>query len=177
MVGAGCRVDKWEGTAITADVLRLARRIQQSNQPTIGLLPLHRKLSLTLLARAAAQALASLGDQVAVLSPAWRDTKVPPRSPPIVHNPASTWTEVRLPGPPSARPSLDLEFATEWLRPRYQRVIVEIGFARPAAQASLLATLDGVLVASQPGRASEFQLAELAHWLTPGQRLGVLLID
>lgn len=175
MVGAGRGADKV--TEITADVLRVTRRLQQSNQPTIGLWPLHRRLPLTSLARLFAQALAALGERVAVLSPAWRDAKMPAHSPPLVRVAEGTWTEVCLPGPPSPRPALDLEFATEWLRPRYQRVIVEIDFARPVEQASLLASLDGVVVATRPGRANEFQLAELAHWLAPRQRLGVLLMD
>ncbi len=177
MVGAGGEIGKDLAAERTAEIMCLARRLTRTDHNAIGLLPLHKCLSLTELARSLAQAVAALGERVAVLSPEWRAPTAPPHTPPLVHVPSGAWTEVYLPGPPSARPCLDLEFATEWLRPRYQRVIVDTGFAPPAEQASLLALLDGVLLAARPGGASEFRLALLARRLKPQQRLGVLLLD
>jgi hypothetical protein len=161
------------------DVLCVARRILRHGQIAVGLAPLHAQLSLTSLARALGSALFTLGERVALLSPAWRVERgnAPTPFEPLVRSSPEGPVEAMLPGPPSPRNPLELELATEWLRTRYQRVIVDLAeLAWRAEHASLLAALDAVLLVARVGAATERRMRALTARLVPEQRMGVLLL-
>jgi hypothetical protein len=139
------------GLAMGPEALALARKILP--RARVGLLPMHKGISLLPVARRLAEAFLALGDSVHVL-----DSNEAPKDDPRY---------------PAA-----LERALQDASARARRVIVVLGEAcLTDASASLVMGLDGVVLVSRPGGATEFRLHQLQRAMDAGCFLGVLMID
>jgi hypothetical protein len=147
--------------AVDPEALAAARRIRAQVCAKVGLVPLHAGLEVMPTARRLARAFELLGDQVDIL-----DTQSPPSA-------------AGRAGTPDAddRPAA-LERALDDSCARADRVLVAFGApdaTGPAA--SLLYALDGVVLITRSGGATEFRLHKWLRKIEPQRRLGVLFVE
>jgi hypothetical protein len=133
------------------EALAIARKI--GPRARIGLLPMHKGITLMPVARQLAEAFSALGESVHIL-----DSHEHPRDDP--RTPAA------------------LERALQEASARARRVILILGATCLAdASASLITGLDGVILVTRPGGATEFRLHRLQREMDAECCLGVLLLD
>ncbi|HJX54662.1 MAG TPA: hypothetical protein VJ801_17985 [Polyangia bacterium] len=157
------------------ETLVVARRIRAQDCAKVGLVPLHAGLDVMPTARRLACAFEVMGDRVAVL-----DTD----SPPVPAEQTGT-PEAGEGSAPSARGKVGradrpaaLERALEDAGARFNRVLVAFGapgVAGPAA--SLLYALDGVVLVTRSGGATESRLHKWLRRIDPQRQLGVLFVQ
>jgi hypothetical protein len=160
------------------EALAVARRIRAQDCAKVGLVPLHAGLDVMPTARRLACAFEVMGDRVAVL-----DTDSPPV--PAEQTGTPDPSEGRA---PSARGKVGradagdrpaaLERALEDAGARFNRVLVAFGapgVAGPAA--SLLYALDGVVLVTRSGGATESRLHKWLRRIDPQRQLGVLFVQ
>jgi NAD(P)-dependent dehydrogenase (short-subunit alcohol dehydrogenase family) len=146
---------------VDAEALAVARRIRERGCAKVGLVPLHARLELMPTARRLARAFEVLGDLVDLI-----DTQSPPAA-------AERAGVARLDDRPAA-----LERALEDSGARFGRVLVVFGaLAGTGPATSLLYALDGVVLVTRPGGATEFRLHRWLRRIDPHRRLGVLLVE
>ncbi len=133
------------------EALATARKI--GPHARIGLLPMHRGMPLPLIARQLAEAFSALGDSVHIL-----DSRESPRDDP------------RYPA------AFERALADASARARRVILILDVTCLTDAS-ASLLTGLDGVLLVTRPGGATEFRLHQLQRAIDSERCLGVLMVD
>jgi hypothetical protein len=159
----------------------MARRLKGAGRVSIGLVGLEPSIPVLELAREMGEALVALGDRVALVGPApsWPEPGGGPggQEPVISHQPDCA-VEVLPRRVPPARVSAAIEQTLVMLRPKFDRILVDLsGLAVLAEQAAALATVGGVALIGRVGTATEIEAARFRGPVAPGRLLGVILID
>lgn len=139
------------GLVLCPESLSAARKI--GPRARIGLLPMHKGLSLLPVARQLAEAFLAMGDSVHIL-----DSLEQPRDTP--------------------RYFASLERALADASARARRVILVLGtscLSDPSV--SLAMGLDGIVLVARPGGTTEFRLHQLQRQIDAERCLGILMID
>jgi len=158
--GTGNRSSRRAG-GLDPETMAVARRIRVQGRAKVGLVPLHAGLDVGATARRLARAFWILGDRAAVI-----DT-VSPRAP-----------ADRAGRPDGGYRPAALERALEDAAARFNRVLVAFGAIDGAGSAaSLLHALDGVVLVTRSGGATEFRLHKWLRRIDPQRRLGVLFVQ
>ena len=166
------------------ETLAVARRIRAQDCAKVGLVPLHAGLDVGATARRLARAFSVLGDRAAVIdtgsprAPADR-TGSPDESDGRARSERGEVGRAARPEAPVVgdRPAA-LERALEDAAVHFNRVLVAFGTSSGAGPAaSLLYALDGVVLVTRPGGATEFRLHKWLRRIDRRRRLGVLLVQ
>lgn len=148
--GRGIRPQR-PGMLLAPETLAAARKI--GRHARIGLLPMHPGIPLPLVARQLAEAFSVLGDSVHIL-----DSHERPRDDP------------RYPA------AFERALADASARARRVILVLDVPCLK-GASASLLTDLDGVVLVTRPGGATEFRLHQLQRAIDGERCLGVLMVE
>jgi len=166
------------------ETLAVARRIRERDCAKVGLVPMHAGLDVGLTTRRLARAFRILGDRVAVIdtmapsAPAESAGSPDPRDGRARNARGEVGRAVRSEVPAAGDRPAVLERALEDAAARFNRVLVAFGAPGGAGPvASLLYALDGVVLLSRSGGATEFRLHKWLRRIDPQRRLGVLFVQ